>query len=91
MKTTRYATKSFYNTSPLGGVSHVSAISSRLSQDFYGAWATRMWFSSKSDEKGNSSHNPSLREEDKIKFIKPGGDNCFIDGTKIEYVRVFGK
>jgi hypothetical protein len=31
-------------------------------------------------------------DKKKIKFIKPGGDNCFIDeDTKIEYVRVFGK
>jgi len=52
-----------------------------------------MWFSSRKaqgDEKGNSSHNPIL--EEKIKFIKPGGDNCFTHkDTKIEYVRVFGK
>ncbi len=98
MKLTRKSIKLFFNTSPLGGVSHVSAISSRLLQDFYEACHTKnnlpsgRWFSSKKDEKGNSSHNPSSGEEGKIEFIKPGGDNCFINkDTNIEYVRVFGK
>jgi hypothetical protein len=66
--------------------------------DFYGACHgealknNRRCFSTKEDEKGGSSHNPSLGKEEEIKFIKPGGDNCFIDeNTNIEYVRVFGK
>jgi hypothetical protein len=50
------------------------------------------WFSSKGEEMGNSAHNPMFEEKDKIKFIKPTGDNCFIDkDTNIEYVRTFGK
>lgn len=77
MKLTQSNGKSFYNTSPLGGVSHVSAISSRLSQDFYEACHTKnnlpsdRWFSS-SNTLLITKQIPIALAIDKLKFNPDG-------------------